>query len=114
MPISWGRSRKACALPTPQAGAEPTQEQTVFRAPLNNGADPFMVVHDGAYYQAWLKNAADVLVPVGTFSSSNGTVTLWSGVSPRTFTTITVTIEPDDNDQASSGRRVLIGEVRAN
>src|SRR5439155_11841882 len=31
----------------------------------------------------------------------------------RTFTTITVTIEPDDNDQASSGRRVLIGEVRA-
>lgn len=41
----------ACALPTSPAGAEPTeQQQTVFRAPLNNGADPFMVVHDGAYY----------------------------------------------------------------
>lgn len=37
----------ACALPTAPAGAQP---QNVFRAPLNNGADPFMVVHDGAYY----------------------------------------------------------------
>ena len=37
----------ACALPTPPAGAE---QQNVFRAPLNNGADPFMVVNDGTYY----------------------------------------------------------------
>lgn len=43
----------ACAMPSPEAGAAPAADPaqaTVFRAPLNNGADPFMVVHDGAYY----------------------------------------------------------------
>jgi hypothetical protein len=34
-------------------------------------------------------------------------------VSPRDFHTITVTIEARDNDQSSSGRRVLVGELRA-
>ena len=65
----------------------------------------------GQYYQAWLKNAAGTLVPIGTFSSSDGRITLWSGVSPKDFPTLTVTIEAADNNQASSGRRVLTGEV---
>ena len=67
----------------------------------------------GEYYQAWLKDASDTLVPIGSFSSSDDTVTLWSGVSPKRFPTISVTIESTDNDQSSSGRRVLVGEVRA-
>ena len=66
----------------------------------------------GEYYQAWLKNAAGTLVPIGTFSSSDGKVTLWSGVSPKEFSTISVTIEAADGDQGSSGRRVLTGDVR--
>ena len=65
----------------------------------------------GEYYQAWLKNAAGTLVPIGTFSSSDGRVTLWSGVSPSDYPTITVTIESADNNQASSGRRVLVGDA---
>jgi hypothetical protein len=65
----------------------------------------------GQYYQAWLKNPAGTLVPIGSFSSSDGRVTLWSGVSPVEFNTITVTIEAPDNVQASSGQRVLVGEV---
>jgi Anti-sigma-K factor rskA len=68
---------------------------------------------NGEYYQAWLKNAAGALVPIGTFSSADASITLWSGVSPRDFPTITVTIESADNHQASSGRRVLVGEVHA-
>ncbi len=63
------------------------------------------------YYQAWLKNEAGTLVPIGTFSSSDGGVRLWSGVSPSDFPMITVTIETVDNDQTSSGRRVLVGDV---
>ena len=51
-------------------------------------------------------------MPIGTFSSSDGRVTLWSGVSPKEFPTITVTIEAADGDQGSSGRRVLTGDVR--
>jgi len=65
----------------------------------------------GEFYQAWLKNRAGSLIPVGTFSSSAGRVTLWSGVSPRDFPTVTVTIEAADGDQSSSGRRVLVGDA---
>ena len=52
------------------------------------------------------------LVAIGTFSSSDGTVVLWSGVSPTEYRGITVTIEPDDDKPASSGRRVLEGTLR--
>ena len=76
-------------------------------------AERLPALRGGEFYQAWLKNPAGALVPVGTFSSSDGRVTLWSGVSPKDFPTLTVTIEAPDNDQTSSGRRVLTGEVRA-
>jgi hypothetical protein len=68
---------------------------------------------NGEFHQAWLKDAAGTLVPIGTFSSSNDRVTLWSGVSPHHFSTLTVTIESNDNDQTSSGRRILVGDVHA-
>jgi len=98
--------------PGAHASAEITRNNAGFHITLDaSGLPP---LQGGEYYQAWLKNAAGTLVPVGTFSSSDGSVTLWSGVSPRTFPTITVTIEPADNNQASSGRRVLVGQVHAN
>jgi anti-sigma-K factor RskA len=70
-------------------------------------------LRSGEYYQAWLKNAGGTLVPIGTFSSSKGQLTLWSGVSPKNFPTLSVTIETADDVQTSSGRRVLVGAVRA-
>ena len=36
-------------------------------------------------------------------------MTLWAGVSPKEFTTLTVTREAADGDQASSGEKVLVG-----
>ena len=36
---------------------------------------------------------------------------LWAGVSPRDFPTLTVTREQADGDQASSGEKVLAGEI---
>jgi Anti-sigma-K factor rskA, C-terminal len=64
----------------------------------------------GRFYEAWLKNSAGVLVPVGTFNAGRK-VTLWAGVSPRSFRTLTVTRERADGDQASSGEKVLVGTV---
>jgi Anti-sigma-K factor rskA len=64
----------------------------------------------GRFYEAWLKNAAGTLVPVGTFNEGQN-VTLWAGVSPKQFTTLTVTRERADGDQASSGEKVLVGSV---
>jgi hypothetical protein len=64
---------------------------------------------NGQFYQAWLKNQAGTLVPIGTFNQGP-MVTLWSGVSPQSFPTITVTEQMAGNP-ASSGRRVLVGAV---
>jgi Anti-sigma-K factor rskA len=99
------------SAPGAHASADITRDDAGFRIALD--AEGLPVLPAGEYYQAWLKNAAGTLVPIGTFSSSDGRVTLWSGVSPRDFPTITVTTEARDNDQTSSGRRVLVGEVRA-
>ena len=65
---------------------------------------------DGEFYQAWLKNDAGLLVPIGSFNDGRD-VTLWSGVGPGDFPTLTVTQEVADGDQASSGQVVLIGEA---
>ncbi len=81
-----------------------------FRVKLKT--DDLRPLPSNEYYQAWLKNAHGTLVSIGTFSKSGGGyVTLWSGVSPVDYNTITVTIETADNVQASSGRRVLVGPV---
>jgi len=65
---------------------------------------------DGEFYEAWLKNDAGLLVPIGTFNDGRD-VTLWAGVGPGTFPTLTVTREIADGDQASSGQVVLIGQA---
>jgi len=99
------------SAPRAHASADITHNDAGFEITLDAKGLP--VLRGGEFYQAWLKNSAGALVPVGTFSSSDGRVTLWSGVSPKDFPTFTVTIEAPDNDQTSSGRRVLTGEVRA-
>jgi anti-sigma-K factor RskA len=97
--------------PGAHASADITREESGFRITLDAAGLP--ALRAGEYYQAWLKNPAGTLVPIGTFSSSDGRVTLWSSVSPGDFPTVTVTIEAADNEQGSSGRRVLVGEVRS-
>jgi anti-sigma factor RsiW len=66
----------------------------------------------GRFYEAWLRNRAGVLVPVGTFNEGYR-VTLWAGVPPTAFTTLTVTREQADSNQGSSGEKVLVGTVSA-
>jgi hypothetical protein len=67
-------------------------------------------LENGRFYEAWLLDPAGLLVPVGTFNEGTN-VTLWAGVPPTSFTTLTVTRERADGDQASSGERVLVGTV---
>jgi Anti-sigma-K factor rskA len=64
----------------------------------------------GRFYEAWLRNSAGVLVPIGTFNDGRD-VTLWAGVPPKEFRTLTVTRERADGAQASSGEKVLVGTV---
>ena len=62
----------------------------------------------GQFYQAWLRNAAGVLVPIGSFNEGTN-VTLWAGVSPQDFPGMSITKESADDDQSSSGQRVMVG-----
>ena len=64
----------------------------------------------GRFYEAWLRSPAGVLVPIGTFNEGRK-VSLWAGVSPQQFPTLTVTRERADGDQTSSGEKVLVGTV---
>jgi hypothetical protein len=63
------------------------------------------------FYQAWLKNPAGILVPVGTFNDADH-VTLWSGVPVTKYRVLTVTEQPANGNPVSSGKRVLIGRIR--
>ena len=65
---------------------------------------------DGEFYQAWLKGDTGLLVPIGTFNEGTD-VTLWSGVGPTTFPTLSITKEVADGNQASSGQVVLVGKA---
>jgi hypothetical protein len=67
----------------------------------------------GSYYQAWVTGPAGP-VAIGTFHLRDGDhepIELWSGVDLDGYPTITVTLEPEDGNPASSGRRVLAGTL---
>jgi hypothetical protein len=95
------------ALPDNRVGALQVKDtQSGLRIHLN--APDLPRLPDGQFYQAWLRSNADAkhLVAIGTFHTGVD-VTLWAGVPIEQFSTLTVTIEPDDGDPASSGNRVL-------
>jgi Anti-sigma-K factor rskA, C-terminal len=95
--------------PDARASVEVTQNSGGFRITLDaDGLDP---LGSGEHYQAWLKDEAGDLVAIGTFSSSDEAITLWSGESPERFPLLSVTLEAADGDPASSGRVVLAGEL---
>jgi len=94
--------------PQASGNAKLTKTSSGWRIELD--ADGLPRLDDGRFYEAWLKNAAGVLVPIGTFNEGRK-VTLWAGVSPQQFTTLTVTRESADGDQTSSGEKVLVGTV---
>jgi Anti-sigma-K factor rskA, C-terminal len=66
----------------------------------------------GRFYEAWLRNSAGALVPIGTFNDGSHEVLLWAGVSPEEFSTLTVTREQTDGSQDSSGEKVLVGTAK--
>ena len=95
-------------LPAARGEASLTKTSSGWRIELDATGLPRL--DRGRFYEAWLRNPAGVLVPLGTFNDGRD-VTLWAGVSPKDFTTLTVTREQADGDQASSGEKVLVGTV---
>ena len=83
-----------------------TQTQSGWRITLHGSGLPRL--DNGYYYEAWLKNRAGILVPIGTFNQPDN-VTLWAGVPPTEFPTVTITRQRADGNPKSSGKRVLVG-----
>jgi len=92
----------------PVASGEATLTKTSSGWRIELDASGLPRLDRGRFYQAWLRNRAGVLVPIGTFNEGTK-VTLWAGVSPEQFRTLTVTREQANGDQASSGDKVLVG-----
>ena len=72
---------------------------------------------DWVFYQRYFGRSTSIRVgkvkaPIGIFNEGRK-VTLWAGVSPKSFPTLTVTREQADGDQTSSGDKVLVGTVRS-
>jgi hypothetical protein len=108
-----GESFHAALAPTavvPAATGEATLTKTSSGWRIELDATGLPRLADGRFYEAWLKNAAGVLVPIGTFNEGRH-VTLWAGVSPKDFTMLSITRERADGDQTSSGEKVLVGTV---
>ena len=94
------------SLPGASGQATLTRTSSGWRIHLHASGLPRL--DRGRFYEAWLRNAAGVLVPIGTFNEGKD-VTLWAGVSPESFRTLTVTRELANGNQASSGEKVLVG-----
>jgi hypothetical protein len=94
----------------PAASGEATLTKTTSGWRIELDATGLPRLDGKSFYEAWLRNNAGVLVPIGTFNEPQN-VTLWAGVSPKEFKTISVTRERVDDNQASSGERVLVGDV---
>ena len=111
---SHGARYRAALAPTalvPGARGEATLTKTSYGWRIHLHASELPRLAGGRFYEAWLRNPAGVLVPIGTFNEGRN-VTLWAGVPPTAFTVLTVTRERADGNQASSGEKVLVGTVR--
>ena len=111
---SHGARYRAALGPTPLASGA-SGEATLTRTPsgwrIHLEATGLSRLAGDRFYEAWLRSRAGVLVPIGTFNDGRN-VTLWAGVSPASYTVLTVTRERADGNQASSGQKVLAGPVR--
>jgi hypothetical protein len=111
---SHGARYQAALAPTPLAAgargdASLTRTPSGWRIQLHATGLPRLA--GDRFYEAWLRSSAGVLVPIGTFNDGRN-VTLWAGVSPASYTVLTVTREQADGNQASSGQKVLVGPIR--
>jgi hypothetical protein len=94
------------SLPGASGEATLTKTSSGWRIELDASGLPRL--DSGRFYEAWLRDGAGVLVPIGTFNEGKE-VTLWAGVSPKEFRTLTVTREQANGNQASSSQKVLVG-----
>jgi hypothetical protein len=106
-PVEYAASLRGTDL-APDASGEATLTQTDGGWEIHLQAEGLPRRDNGGYYEAWLKNDAGILVPIGTFNQPDD-VTLWAGVPPSSYPTLTVTRQQANGNPASSGQVILEG-----
>jgi hypothetical protein len=82
----------------------------------NSGWEIKLDTHDlprldnGRFYEAWLEGPKGK-VSIGTFHTG-AKVTLWAGVEADEYTTLAITIQPENGDPAQSSDRVLTAPLK--
>jgi anti-sigma-K factor RskA len=96
----------------PDATGSATARATGSGLEINLSVDHLPPAAPSTFYQAWMKGPKGS-VPIGTFHAhrNDGPIHLWSGVDPREYPTMTVTIQREGAGPQSSGRVVLTGKV---
>jgi hypothetical protein len=96
----------------PDASGSATARATGSGLEIDLTVDNLAPAAPGTFYQAWVKGPKGS-VPIGTFHAhrNDGPIHLWSGVDPRDYPTMTVTIQREGAGPQSSGRVVLTGKV---
>jgi Anti-sigma-K factor rskA len=110
-PVEYAASLRGTDL-APDASGEVTLTQTDGGWEIHLQAEGLPRRDDGGFYEAWLKNDAGILVPIGTFNQPDD-VTLWAGVPPSSYPTLTITRQLANGNPASSGQVVLEGTTHA-
>jgi len=70
---------------------------------------------EGEYYEMWYAKESGGRISCGTFRTQSGTkttVNLTAPVNAVSYPKIEVTREPDDGDPGTSGKKVLVGDLR--
>jgi hypothetical protein len=106
-PVEFAAALQGTEL-APAATGSVTMTQTTSGWRIHITATGLPRLDGGRYYQGWLKDAAGNLVPIGTFNEGKD-VTLWAGVPPSDYPTITITRQAAGAGPASSGQKVLVG-----
>jgi Anti-sigma-K factor rskA len=106
-PVQFAASLTGTQL-APSASGDVTLTKTTSGWRITLRAKGLVRRDNGQYYEAWLKSSQGRLVPIGTFNQGDN-VTLWSGVPPSEYPTLTVTRQEASGGPASSGQVVLSG-----
>lgn len=95
----------------PGAWAEATVSATPAGLKIVLDADGLPGAPDGYMYEAWIGDGV-IGVSAGTFHlrGGHGAIELWAGVTGSTFDRLWITLEPIDDDAASSSDARLRGE----
>ena len=106
----------AATAPTSEGGGEISGEMEEGNLKIELVVWDLPALQKGEYYELWYAKEDGGRISCGTFRAQQGgqtTVNLTAPSNAVSYPEIEVTREPDDGDPGSSGKKVLVGDLRS-